>query len=120
MLAGDIVTRLRAASRAEVANLDSPYSAHLSANSSIESADGAVELKRLDLPAIRCTAFHQALESDLASASTTASICLVTWSLQSLRACLLNSGLKRFLTFLTSARVLQPWTWLLLSWMMSR
>ena len=76
-------TRLRAASLAEAANLDSPYSAHLSANSWIEFADGAVELKRLDLPAIRCTAFHQALESDLASASTTASICLVTWSLQS-------------------------------------
>jgi hypothetical protein len=73
------VTRLRSASLAEAANLDSPYSAHLSANSWIESAAGAVELERfgLDLPAIRCTASHQALESGLASASTTASISLV-------------------------------------------
>ena len=48
-----IVTRLREASRADAANLDSPYSAHLSANSWVESAAGAVELKRLDLPDIR-------------------------------------------------------------------
>ena len=88
--AGGIGMRLLAASRAEAANFVSPYAAHISANFSKESADGAVELKRLDLPAIRCTALHQAFESDLASASTTASIFLVTWSLQSLCACLLS------------------------------
>ena len=119
MYVGGIVTRLRDDSRDVAANLDSPYSAHLSANSWIESAAGAAALKRLDLPAIRWMLCHHALESDLASASTTASICLVTWSLQSLRACLLRSGLKRSLTLLTSVRDLQPCTWLLLSLMMS-
>ena len=53
VVAGGIGKRLLEASRVEAANFDSPYSAHLSANSSIESAVGAVELKRLDLPDIR-------------------------------------------------------------------
>ena len=53
MLTGGIGMRLLDASRAEAANLDSPYSTHLSANSSIESAVGAVVLKRLDLPDMR-------------------------------------------------------------------
>ena len=116
LLAGGIEMRLLAASP-DASNFVSPYATHLSANSSIESVDGAFELKRLDLPqpAIRCTALHQAFESVLASVSTTASICLVTWSLQSLRACLLSSGLKWFLNFLTPARVLHPCTWLLLN-----
>ena len=93
VLAGGIGRPLLEASRqsrADAANLSSPYTAHFSANSSNESADGAVLLERLDLLAIRSTGCHHAFESGLVSASTTASICLSTWSLQSLRACRLS------------------------------
>ena len=60
-LAGGNGALLLEASRVDGASNVSTCSAKISATSSSESASGIVLLKRLDLPDIRCTAFHHSL-----------------------------------------------------------